>query len=256
MRGSSVQNRKRSGKYHTRLPPKRLLRELLIGGILSAGAAFIFYRSLWGLLLGIVIIPIYLRMRKEMWKKERTQNLQQQFISGMQMVAGSLMAGYSMENAWRRAEKELIVLYGEKAEFCIQMKMMNQRLAVNEPLEKILSDFADDSDVEEIRDFSEIFSHVKRSGGNLTEVIRSVTDRMQQRAEIMADIETAVASQKMEQRMMDLLLPGILLFVTVSSPSYVSILYHNALGVFVMSVCLGGYLGCMYWSQRITDIRV
>ncbi len=256
MRNSYVQNRRKSGKYHTRLPPKRLLREFLIGVILSAGVDFVFYRSWWGLFLGVVIVPIYLHMRSEEWEKERTQNLQQQFISGMQMVAASLIAGYSMENAWRRAEEELLVLYGEEAEFCVRMKIMNQRLAVNEPLEKILSDFAVESGVEEIRDFSEIFSYVKHSGGNLTEVIRSVTGRMQKRAEILADIETAVASKKMEQRMMNLLLPGILLFVTVSSPSYVSTLYHNALGVFVMSVCLGGYLCCMYWSERITDIQV
>ncbi|MCC8151954.1 MAG: type II secretion system F family protein [Lachnospiraceae bacterium] len=256
IRNSSAGSKKRGGPYHTRLPPKILLREVLTGGLLTAGAAFVFYRSVWAMVLGIVLIPLYVRSRRERWRRMCTQNLQQQFISGMQMVAGSLAAGYSMENAWRRAEKELIVLYGPEAEFCVQMRYMNQRLAVSEPLERILLDFAAESDVEEIRDFSEVFSYAKRSGGNLTEIIRSVTERMQRRAEILTEIETAVASKKMEQRMMNFLLPGILLFVTVSSPSYVSTLYHNALGILVMSICLGGYLCCMYWSEQITDIAV
>lgn len=220
------------------------------------GTAFLFYRSVWGMLVGVVLIPVFIRARKHQRLMKQSRNLQLQFIAGMQMVSGSLMAGYSMENAWRRAEQELVVLYGPDAEFCVQMRCMNQRLAVNEPLEKVLSDFAGESGVEEIRDFAEIFSYAKRSGGNLIEIIRSVTERMQHRAEILSEIETAVASQKMEQRMMNFLLPGILLFVTLSSPSYVSALYHNALGILVMSICLGGYLCCMYWSERITDIPV
>ncbi len=216
------------------------MREVLVGGLLTAGTAFVFYRSVWAMLLGVVLIPLYVHGRRKRWLQTRTQEMQKQFISGMQMVSSSLVAGYSMENAWRRAESELTVLYGEEAEFCVQIRHMNQRLAVNEPLERILLDFAAESGVEEIRDFSEVFSYAKRSGGNLTEIIRSVTERMQRRAEILAEIETAVASKKMEQRMMNFLLPGILLFVTVSSPSYVSTLYHNALGILVMSICLGG----------------
>ncbi|MCD7981899.1 MAG: type II secretion system F family protein [Clostridiales bacterium] len=174
----------------------------------------------------------------------------------MQMVSGSLGAGYSMENAWRRAEKEMAALYGEDAVFCVELRHMNQRLAMNEPLEKILSEYAVQSGVEDICRFSEVFSYAKRSGGDLGVIIRSVTGQMQQKAEILSDIEISVASKKMEQRMMNLLLPGVLLFVTISSPSYVSTLYHNALGILVMSICLGGYLCCLFWSEHLTDISV
>ncbi len=147
-------------------------------------------------------------------------------------------------------------LYGEEADFCVELRRMNQRLAMNEPLERILSEYASQCGVEDIQNFSEVFSYAKRSGANLTEIIRSVTGRMQQKAEVLSEIETSVASRKMEQRMMDLLLPGVLLFVTISSPSYVSTLYHNALGILVMSICLGGYLCCLFWSEHLTEISV
>ncbi len=224
--------------------------------LLSVAAAYLFYRSIWGICVGVIIVPIYVSRRKKQWQKDYTNRLQQQFISGMQMVSGSLMAGYSMENAWKKAEEELSALYGADAEFCVQMRYMNQRLSVNEPLERILSEFAASSRVEEIWQFSEVFSYTKRSGGNIPELIQSVTRQMHQKAEVLTEIESAVASQKMEQKMMNLLLPGILFFVTISSPSYVSTLYHNAIGVFVMSICLVGYLCCMFWSERLSDIPV
>ncbi len=247
----------KSGKtLFGRMPAHRIALDLITGILLSAAIAYLFYRSVWAVGSALIIVPLYLHSRKEKWIETRRRNLQRQFISAMQMVSGSLMAGYSMENAWRAAEKELSILYGPEAEFCEQMRQMNQRMAVNEPLEKILEEFSDSCGVEDICRFGEVFGYAKKSGGNLCEIIRSVTVRMQEKEEILAEIETAVAAKKMEQRMMNFLLPGILFFITISSPSYVSSLYHNPLGILVMSVCLGGYLGCVFWSEKLTNIAV
>ncbi len=233
-----------------------MLRHIAVGIGLTLAVAFLFYRSVWAVVLGVIFVPLYVKIQWEREERARRQDMKKQFISGMQMVSGSLRAGYSMENAWRKAETELLALYGPDAEFCIQMRWMNQRLAINEPMEKILDEFAAESGDEDICGFAEIFGYAKRSGGNLTEIIRTVTERMQEKEEILNEIETSVAAKKMEQRMMDLLLPGILLFITISSPSYVTSLYHNVPGVLVMSVCLGGYLACIYWSEKIMDIPV
>ncbi len=234
----------------------RVLKDIGIGVLLTAAVAFLFYRSIWALLLGAVLIPLYLWTQRNRNDERRTQEMTGQFLSGMQMVAASLTVGYSMENAWRRAEKELIALYGPDAAFCVEMRHMNQQLAVNEPFEKVLSGFAERSGVEDIVRFAEVFGYAKKSGGNLTEILRSVTERMQEKTTLLSEVETALASQRMEQRMMDLLLPGILLFITISSPSYVTALYHNPLGIFVMTACLAGYLGCIFWSEKLMDITI
>ena len=239
-----------------RLPPKEWMKSVMTGILLTAGIAFLFYRSVWGLLLGVILIPIYMKRRRKQWEERQKRCFQRQFISCIQMVAGSLNAGCSMENAWKRAEADLVRLYGPEAEICREMRLMNQRTAMNEPLEQILWDFASQSQTEDISNFAEIFRYARRSGGNLTEIIRNCVKQMQEKAEVLAEIENAVASRKLEQRMMNILLPGVLLFVTVSSPSYVSTLYHNGLGVLVMSICLAGYAGCFLWSEKLTDIAV
>lgn len=254
--GSQKQSMKKKRRFHTRLPPKWLIRNIAEGLLLSAGVAFLFYRSAWAMLAGAVLIPLYMKRRRMQWFTGRKQRLQQQFISAMQIVSGSLTAGYSMENAWRNAQQDLNRLYGPEAEFCVELRRMNQKLAMNEQLEQVLFEFASDCGVEDIYNFAEIFYYVKRSGGNLTEIIGATIERMQEKAEILAEIENVVASGKMEQRMMNLLLPGLLLFVTISSPSYSGILYHNVLGILVMSICLAGYIFCFWWAERLTDIAV
>lgn len=223
---------------------------------LTVGAAFLFYRSPAAIVLAAIFIPMYLLRKKQEYIRERKQRLLQQFKSGMQIVSGALAAGYSMENAWKAAEKDMGRLYGRNSEFYLELNRMNQKIRMNEPLEQILYDFAIRSGSEDICNFAEIFRYAKRNGGNVTEIIRTTLHRMQEKADIMAEIENAVAAKRAEQKMMNVMLPGILLFVTLGSPEYVSSLYHTPLGIIVMSICLAGYLFACRWSEKLTDISV
>lgn len=239
-----------------RLNGRQMLRGILGGVGLTAGAAFLFYRSPIAMILAVIFIPMYLIRKNRAYIRERKYRLQQQFKSGMQMVSGALAAGYSMENAWKNAEKDIGRLYGTDSEFYLELSRMNQKVRMNEPLEQILYDFAVRSGSEDICNFSEIFRYAKRNGGNVTEIIRTTVNRMQEKADIMAEIENAVAAKRAEQKMMNFMLPGILLFITLGSPEYAASLYHTPFGVLVMSICLAGYIFACRWSEKLTDISV
>lgn len=234
----------------------QLLRGIAEGAALTAGTAFLFYRSPIAMILAVPFIPVYLMRKKRRCIRECTRRLQQQFKSGMQMVSGALAAGYSMENAWENAEADIGKLYGKNSEFYLELSRMNQKVRMNEPLEQILYEFAIRSGSEDICNFAEIFRYAKRNGGNVTEIIRTTISRMQEKADIMAEIENAVAARRAEQKMMNFMLPGILMFITIGSPEYTATLYHTPFGVLVMSICLAGYLFACRWSERLTDIPI
>lgn len=69
---------------------------------------------------------------------------------------------------------------------------------------------------------------------------------MQEKTEVLQEIETAVAAKRAEQRMMMILLPVILLFITLSSPEYTGALYKNLAGVLVMSAWSLRISGCVF----------
>ena len=147
-------------------------------------------------------------------------------------------------------------LYGKDADIVREFAYMNRKIQMSEPLEQVFYEFACNSGSEDIYHFAEILLHVKRSGGNLTEIIRTTTVKMQEKTEVLQEIETAVAAKRAEQRMMMILLPVILLFITLSSPEYTGALYKNLAGVLVMSACLCGYLVVFFWSEKIVQIPV
>lgn len=235
---------------------KENLLDWVIAFALTGILAFVFYRSVFGMIAGIFLIPFFLKTRRAERKKREDEELLNAFRSAMRSVSGALLAGYALEGAWAEAEKELRNLYGEEAEITRAFSSMNYRIRMNEPLEKLFLAYAYHTGIEDICNFAEIFQYAKRSGGNVAEIIRSTIQQMREKAEIMEDIKTAVTAKKLEQRMMLLLMPGILLFITLTSPEYVTTLYQTPLGIVIMTACLAGYLFSSWWSAKIMNIQV
>lgn len=227
-----------------------------IGAACTACAAFLCYRSVFGLLSGFLIIPVCIRIRKADRKEKREQDLTKQFCDAMQAVSASLRTGSSMEQAFKEAERETVRLYGTQSEFVTGLSKVNRHVQMNEPLEELFLAFAYQTQAMEIISFAESFHYAKRSGADMPHMIRTVVERIREKEMILENIRTMVSAKRLEQRLLLLLVPGVLLFVTVSSPEYAGTLYHSLPGILLMTGCLLGYLIAAWWGRRIVSIRV
>ena len=156
-------------KYALSLKEKGLV--LLMATGISGIVSFLFYQSMWAMLLLPFFYLFTERRVKEQKKTKRMQELQEHFIHGMQVLNTSLQAGLSMENAWREVEKETSVLYGEKSLFLQEVREINQSVTFNMPIERLFLEFAYRTEAEDIISFAEIFDYGKRSGGNWKQFI-------------------------------------------------------------------------------------
>ena len=91
---------------------KVVLVSLGIAGIV----AFLFYRSMWGMLVWPLVHMVLYRIWNVKMQRKRVQELRQQFMYSLQILNAALQAGYSMENAWKEVEQEVLLLYGENNE--------------------------------------------------------------------------------------------------------------------------------------------
>ncbi len=232
------------------------VKGVLIAIAITSVVAYVFYRSFWA----FVLYPgIYLAVRrwiKEEDKKRREELMKEHFMNGMQVLNTSLQAGLSMENAWKEVEKETFLLYGETSEFYREIREINRTVTFNMPIERLFLDFAQRSKIEEVVRFAEMFDYGKRSGGNWKKIIDNTVFRMCEQYETQKEIEVMLAAKKMEQKIMNLIPIGMLLFLQMSAWDYVAILYHNVLGVICMTVCLGVYVFAIALSEKIMKIQV
>lgn len=216
--------------------------------------AWLFYRSLWGMVLFPVVLAVISRQMKREKLKKRKIQLLQEFKAAMQALAAALLAGYSMENAWRETERGMTGLYGKKALIVKELCRMNAAVRVNEPIEQALAEFAGRSGCEEIEDFAEIFLFAKRSGGDYVKIIRTTIQKMNGRMEVEQEITAVLAGKRLEGRIMNGMPLFILAYMTVTSGDFLDVLYGNTLGVCIMTAVLAGYGAALRLSARVLEI--
>lgn len=225
--------------------------------VICAGAtgflAYFFYRSLWAAIpLSGIGIMLFLRISGQRMKRAK-EELAVQFRECILATATSLQAGYSVENAFVEAGKDMRLMYGDEAAIVEELNIIRRGLNINITLEELLTDMAERSACEDILQFAEIFSIAKRNGGNMTEIIHSTAAQIGKQIELRQEIQILLSGKKMELGIMKGMPFGILLYVNFGNPGYFDPLYHNLTGIAVMTGCLGVYLGAYVLGEKILD---
>lgn len=232
------------------------IRYLSEGFLLDAAISYLFYRSYFAFLIFLPIVFLYVQRKRAVLNQRRREHVLQQFKDGIQALLAALEAGYSLENAFTEACKDLKLLYQPRSEIIEEFQFIIKGIRMNQNVEDLLRDFSYRSGMEDIHSFSEIFTIAKRKGGNLLLIIRSTVQIICEKAEIEQEIQMLMAGKRLEQRIMNGVPFGILFYVNLTSGDFLDCLYGNLFGVLVMTVCLTGYFGAVFLSDRIIHVEV
>ncbi len=233
-----------------------ILRYLLAYIGAAVLVSYTFYDSFYVLPLFIPLAPVYIKAVRNELKRRRKEQLKRQFRDMIDSVSTAMQAGYSAENAFHEAYKDMLRLYGHGSLIALELESFFTRLETGVVLEHVLKDFALRAKTEDITDFADIFSIAKRNGGNLTNIISNTVRIMKEKEETEKEIRVILSGRKFEQKIMCLIPLGIILYLKVSSGDLIGILYHNAAGAVIMTACLALLGISFYISRSLTDIRV
>ena len=229
---------------------------------LAEGAALLliicyeFYHSLWLACLFSPLLFWYLKYKKKKLYIRRQELMKIQFRDGILSLAGAVGAGLSLENGMKEAKKELGQIWGTQSLFYQEMEQMERQMALGKSAEYVWAAFGDRSGSREIQDFSQIFGLLKRTGGDLAGTLRDTAEQIGERIRTEQEIQAVLASKKLEQKIMNGIPLGILLYLNLGAGELLAPMYEGILGRSVMTVCLGIYLAAYFWGQKLTEIRV
>lgn len=213
--------------------------------------AYFFYRSAWAVvpMLPVGSVFVYYRQRKRKHSLNRQRLLE--FKECVLSVAGSLKAGYAVENAFEESISDIEVMYGSECYMLKALEALRRGLRNNETLENLLQDMARQSGLEEIREFAEVFAIAKRNSGNIPDTIELYSKIISGKLELEAELQTLLAAKQLEQRVMNVMPFFIVLYLEYSNPGYFDMMYHSLFGVAMMTLCLGVYLCAFGLSEKI-----
>ena len=236
-----------------RFSGKELLRYGAAGALLGCAAVWLVYQRVWAAPLAAAAAAVYLSMTRKRLRTERQQKLQYHFRDLLSSLHTAMTAGYSLENGIRSAGQDLEKLYGPADDLVREMKEMLLQMSYQQPAEQLFRDLGERSGVEEIRNFGEILTIAKRTGGSMDRVLGSTWHNLCEKIDTAREIDAMTAAKRYEQKLMCLMPAGIVVYLKLSFPGFLDSMYGNAAGAAVMTGCLAVYLAAFFLGRRITD---
>ncbi|GFI23108.1 hypothetical protein IMSAGC011_01885 [Lachnospiraceae bacterium] len=235
---------------------KEILLHILSCALFTTMVSWLFYDSV---IAWILLMPFSLFSFREKEKKEcqqRKRRLEIEFREVILSVSSNLQAGYSVENAFQESYRDIVLLYGKNCVMAVELQIIFRKLNNNDQLEDALSSLAKRSNVQDIRDFADIFQIAKRGGGDMRSIITNTAEIIADKQEIRREIETVVTEKKLEQQIMRYIPFFIIFYISLTTKGYFECLYHNISGWILMTGALAIYIVACNFSNKILNIEV
>ncbi len=242
------------GQY--RYTKKELLKYSLQSIMLCAAADYLFYQNWWAMAAAVPITVFFLKWKKRQLIRERKKLLNYQFKDALNGLSVAVQAGYSAENAVSACTRDLERLYPEDSDIVREFRYIESQQKVSVPVEELFLNFGERCRIEDIENFAAVFSTAKRSGGDMDKIIQTSARMLGDKIDVKKEIEATLAAKKAEQMIMSMMPAGIILYLQLTSPGFLEVLYGNLFGICAMTACLGIYLLSWWMGRRIVDIEV
>lgn len=233
-------------------------RELILYIFLGMFQVFLlskcFYDSLFASFLFLPFVYVYLEKKKKQLCNKRQKQLEKEFRDVILSVLANVQAGYSIENAFHESYQDIVMLYGTESVMAYELRLLRQKLRINQTVEEALQNLADRSGITDIQDFAEVFRMAKRTGGNVKEIISNTAMILRDKQEVRREIDTLLTQKELELKIMRYIPFGIIGYLSLTSRGYFDVLYHNLFGVLVMTGCLAVYVLAVYLAEKILAI--
>lgn len=230
---------------------------ILAAALIIFIVGYIFYRSA---VLSLLITPAALaypqiRVREKI--RSRKEELNLQFREVLYSVSSSLSAGKSIETALKEALRDLALQYPDPETYIIkELIYINRKIEMNETVEHALADFAERSHIEDIHNFSDVFSICKRTGGNLVHVVKNTADIITEKIDMKQEIKVMLTEKRLEHKVLNLMPVIIIVLLSTSAEEFMAPVFCEPLGRIAMTAAILLFGIAYLISGRIMNIEV
>lgn len=206
-------------------------------------------------LVGFVAVRLFIPVRTRQLCVKRQKELRNQFADMLEALATSLSAGKNVNDSFQGIYGDMKIQYGKNAYIVYEIQVILAGVNNNIPIEDLLMHFGRRSGVKDIENFAQVFSTAFRKGGNLKDIIQNTHEIIHDKMSIEMDIESVVASNKMEQNIM-IVLPVLLVgFIKMTSPEFASN-FASGSGIIATTIAIGCFVAAYFIGLKILDIKL
>jgi len=247
---------RQSEKYGKNEDGRAFIKAIAAGISLGMIVAWLFYRSVYAIILCIpsIIIAVFISKNSQIQKSK--EQMREQFREAMRITADTLEAGFAVEQAFIQVEKELRVLYGDNEIMVCEIRHVNDCAKNNIPVETSLFELAEKMDDMDAINLTRILGYARKSGGNYVQITRSFVQHLDEKMETEKEIKANLAEKILEYKVMCVMPIGIMALLNLQSGDFMNVLYGNRMGVGIMTTLLMVYIAAVGLGFKILNIKM
>lgn len=235
-------------------------KQYIIAGMKSialvVAITYLFYERVWAMGLLAPLGVHFYRMFVKVEIRKKKSEFERQFLDALQSMQAQMNVGYSMENAIKEVQRDLLMMYKKNSLIVEEFTYMTRQLGINITAEQVWQEFAERVKLSVVDSFVTVFILSKRSGGDSIAIIRSAVKQLNDRAEVRAEIENVITAKRLEFYVMTVIPLGMIFYMKLSFPEFITPLYGTMRGICFMSICLILYFAAWKLGNMIVEIEV
>lgn len=232
------------------------IRFFLSGYVILFAVGYIFYGSFgFSSVCGLIVFLLIDKYKKYLLAK-RTRALRNQFRDLLYSLSASVATGRQLSSALQDAYVNLGYVYKPNTPMMEELKYMTKSIVENRDSEEsLLKGFAQRSEVEDIRNFVDVYLSCRVTGGDINQVIANASEILMEKMSIEREIKVMTSQKQFEGKIISAMPVLVIMFLNIASPGYLENLYCTLSGRLIMTVALAGILSAYLLTARITNIE-
>ena len=217
----------------------------------------LFYDTKLGVLIASLAYPISEIKYREIMVKKRRNKLRNQFKDVLYSMSSAFATGEHMVTAMEKSICVLDDIYGEGCDMAIELRdMLNRVIEAGDDEIELWRDFGRRSGVEDIQDFADVFASCRDAGGNLVRTVDRAAEILSEKIGVESDIRVMASQKVTEGRLVGIMPVLMILFLRLTSPSYMRVMYESLIGRVIMTVSMLITIAAFFVTEKVTKIEV
>lgn len=206
------------------------------------------------LLAGLIAVKVFFPMRTEQLKAARNKALSSQFRSFLDSLSVAMSSGMNTYDSMKSALEDLTLEYGKNAYIVNEVSNMIACSKHNFALDETMKEFGERSEIEDIVNFSIVFSISYRAGGDTKDIVRRSNQIISDKLEISEHIKTVITSNKSQFNIM-LFIPVVIVLMLRNMSSDFAKGFSTLTGVAAITIACGMFVAAYFLAQKIMDVE-
>lgn len=235
-----------------------LLAQVFYGGLFKESGentiATYISNSVFFVIGGLIANRLLLPAITDKLRRQRLLLLQTQFRDFLASISTTLSAGMNMNESVENAYIDLSSQYGENSIIAIEVAEINNCIKNNISIEKAIESLGERSGIDDITNFSTIFSVSFETGGNIKDIVSRTSDIIVEKMLTNEEIETKLTSNKIQLYAM-LVIPAVLMLLMRGMSSSFAQSFSTIVGVIAITIAIVLFFIAYKVGSKILDVK-